>query len=362
MQSIQELLNTDVEILLTGGRLSHKQIALLCAQLTIPLQAGLSPTAALALAARSQTDRTVRQLLTDVAAAVQEGQSLSKAFHSRKDQLPDAFLAAIRSGEASGELGDAFRRMQVYYEHSAASMAKVRSALAYPALLGLVAICVVALILLYAVPVFEKSFANFGTQLPLPTRILIGLSHFFSSHILSLTAGFAAGCTGLLLFCKTQPGQRITAFLALHLPGLRSVKQMQAAAQFSDTLHALLSAGLSLPEALRAAASVVDNALIREEIFAACQGLLEGRTLAQGLQKSQYLPKLLTDMASVGEQTGKLEQTLQVVSDYYTRELESSVKTALSLLEPCLTLVLALVVVFILLAVYLPLFSMYGFV
>lgn len=361
MKALPDILYTDVEILLTGGKIPPKKLALISSQLAITLQAGLPLVASLALAAENQSDRHLKQLLNAVADDVREGQPLSRAFRHRAPQLPPSFLETIRAGEASGQLDTAFRQLRDYYETSAAISSKVRSAMAYPALLSVVAVVVVVVILLYAVPVFESSFAKLGSRLPLPTRILISISDFLNAHSLLLVGSCAVAAMALILFCKTQPGRRLWDWFALTLPGFGKVNRMHSAAQFAATLGAMYSAGLSLPESARVCADAVGNVLIGEEIRIARQGVLEGQPLSQGLQRSKYLPRLLLEMTAVGEETGKLEETLAVVAAYYSREVDAAVKTALALLEPCLTLLLALIVVFILLAVYLPLFSMYGF-
>lgn len=362
MKSLQDILYTDVEILLTGGKIPPKKLALISAQLAITLQAGLPLLASLELAAENQSDRHLKQLLKNVAADVQEGQPLSRAFQHRAPQLPASFLETIRAGEASGQLDAAFRQLSEYYEASAAISSKVRSAIAYPALLSVVAVVVVLVILVYAVPVFENSFAKLGSQLPLPTRILITISDFLKAHSLLLVGICAVAAMALILFGKTPMGQRLRDWIAITVPGFGKVNRMHAAAQFAATLGAMYRAGLSLPESARVTADAVGNVLIGDEIRAARQGVLEGQPLSQGLKQSKYLPRLLLEMAAVGEETGKLEETLEVVSGYYSREVDAAVKTALGLLEPCLTLLLALIVVFILLAVYLPLFSMYSFI
>lgn len=361
MNSIRDLLNTDVEIIITGGKLSPKKLALLCSQLSITLKAGLPLVDALELAARNHKDPTVKRMLAEVRQDVQAGQSLSRAMQRQEPLLPGTFLPALRAGEASGDLSEAFGQLKGYYERSAAISAKVRSAMAYPLLLGTVAAAVVTVILLYAVPVFTKSFASLGTALPMPTQILIALSDSLNTHVLLLGGGAVFLCAAVFLFGKTAPGRRIGGFLRLWIPGLGAVSRMQTAVQVSTTLCALLRAGVSLAEAIRVTADSTENPLIAGDLYLACQGLLEGKPLSDGLRKSRYLPSLLVEMTAAGEATGQLEETLQVVSQYYTQETEAAVKTALGLLEPCLTLLLALLVMFILLAVYLPLFSMYGF-
>lgn len=358
--TLRDILNADVGLLLSGGKIRHKKLALLSSQLSISLNAGVPLVRSLRLVAENQEDKYLKNLLEDVADDVHAGHSLAKSFQTHAPQLPAAFIETIRSGEASGTLGEAFHRLKGYYENSAAVASKVGSAMVYPTILTAVAALVIAVIMVCAVPVFEDSFAAMGSALPLPTRMLIAVSHFMTANSLLLVALLAILAMSLILLGKTEQGRQTYAKIALHFPGIGTVNRMNAAAQFSATLSAMLSAGLPLVQAAQITAGAVDNLLISEDIRAACQGVLEGKTLARGLRKSKHLPKLLTEMTAVGEETGKLEETLTVVSGYYAREVDTAVKRALSILEPCITLILAVIVIFILLSVYLPIFSMYG--
>lgn len=358
--TLRDILNADVGLLLSGGKIRHKKLALLSSQLAVSLKAGLPLVRSLRLVAENQEDKYLKTLLEDVADDVHAGHSLSKSFQIRAPKLPAAFIETIRSGEASGTLGEAFHRLKIYYENSAAVASKVGSAMIYPTILIAVALLVIAVIMVYAVPVFEESFSAMGSALPLPTRMLIAVSHFMTDNSLLLVAFTAILVMSLILLGKTEQGCRIYAKIAMHFPGIGAVNRMNAAAQFAATLSAMLSAGLPLVQAAQITAAAVDNLLIFEDIRAACQGVMEGKTLSRGLRKSKYLPKLLTEMTAVGEETGKLEETLTVVAEYYTREVDTAVKRALSILEPCITLILAVIVIFILLSVYLPIFGMYG--
>lgn len=354
------LLRTDVEVLLSGGRVSPKKLALLCSQLEVALKAGLPLVRSLRLIAENEGDKHLKQILEDTADQVHSGRTLADALRDRAPKLPTAFLETIRAGEQAGTLADFFARMKTYYTHAAASAARVRTAMVYPTILMLAAIGVIILIMVFAVPVFEESFASMGSALPGPTKFLIATSRFLSDNALLLIALTAIALMGLLLFAKTDGGRHAFARLALRLPGFGPLNRMNAAAQISSTLAAMLAAGLPLVQAAQITAAAADNLLIAEDLYAAIQGVLEGRTLSRGLQRSRYLPRLLVELTAVGEETGNLEETLTVAAEYYTREVDTAVKQALGILEPCITLVLACLVIFILLAVYLPIFGMYG--
>ena len=356
---MNDILNADIGDLFSGGKIKAKTLTLLCSQLSIELRAGLPLVSALKLVAENEEDKKLKKILTEVADDVHAGNGLADAFATRGPGLPRTFIETIRAGEESGKLDETFARLQNYYEKSAAVGSKVASAMVYPAMLIAVAVVVVAIIMLKAVPVFEKSFASQGNELPVPTKLLIAMSHFMVDNWLLLTAIIAAAALGIIFYGKTDKGAHLYARIALSFPGLGLVNQMNAASQFSTTFSTMLASGLPLVSAARITANTSENILIQEDIESAVNGVIEGNRLADGLKQSKWFPTLLKEMITVGEETGKLEDTLNVVSDYYTQEVDSAVKKALDILNPCITIVLALIVVFILLSVYLPLFSMY---
>lgn len=358
--SMNNILNADLGLLFSGGKIKPKKLSLLSSQLAIELKAGLPLVQSLKLVAENEEDKNLKKILQEVADDVHSGHGLAESFQKRAPKLPSTFIETIRAGEASGRLDECFHRLKKYYEDSAAIASKVGSAMIYPALLIAVAIVVVIIIMVKAVPVFEDSFSSMGNELPAPTKMLIAMSNFMTENLLLLIIIIAAIAMAVILYSKTDHGRHFLAKLALTFPGVGMVNKMNAAAQFSATLATMLSSGLPLVHAMRITSATSSNLLIMEDMENACNGVLEGQTLTHGLRKSQWLPTLLLEMVAVGEQTGNMEETLGVVSEYYNQEVDVAVKRALDLLNPAITMFLAAIVVFILLSVYLPLFSMYG--
>ena len=353
---VNDILNADIGALISGGKIKPKSLALLCSQLSIEMKAGLPLVSSLKLVAENEADKTLKKILTEVADDVHAGNGLADSFALRGPTLPRTFIETIRAGEESGKLDETFDRLQKYYEDSAAVASKVGSALVYPIMLLSVAAVVISIIMIFAVPVFAKSF---GDNLPLPTKILVAMSNFMVNNWLLLAALVIAAVMGIILYGKTDSGRHLYARMALTIPGVCLINRMNAAAQFCSTLATMLSAGLPLVQSARITSNVSDNVLIQEDIDKAVTGVIEGNRLADGLKQSQWFPTLLLEMVTVGEETGKMEETLNVVSDYYNKEVDVAVKRALDILNPCITVVLALIVVFVLLSVYLPIFSMY---
>ncbi|MBQ8238129.1 MAG: type II secretion system F family protein [Oscillospiraceae bacterium] len=356
---LNDIMNADIGDLFSGGKIKPKTLALLCSQLGIELRAGLPLVSSLRLVAENEEDKKIKRILTEVADDVHAGNGLADSFAARGPGLPRTFIETLRAGEESGKLDDTFQRLQKYYENADAVSSKVGSAMVYPAMLLSVAVIVVAIIMLVAVPVFEKSFAQQGNELPLPTKMLIAMSNFMVDNILLLIAIIAAVVLGLFFYGKSDSGKHLYARLFLTFPGVDMINRMNAASQFASTLSTMLASGLPLVSAARITANTADNLLIAEDIEQATAGVIEGNRLSDGLKNSKWFPTLLKEMVTVGEETGKLEDTLNVVSEYYTKEVDVAVKRALEILNPAITMVLAAIVVFILLSVYLPIFSMY---
>ena len=356
---MNDLMNADIGDLLSGGKIKAKKLVLLCSQLGIELRAGLPLVSSLRLVAENEEDKKLKKILEEVADDVHAGNGLADSFATRGPGLPRTFIETVRAGEESGKLDETFERLKDYYEKSDAVSSKVASAMVYPAMLIAVAVVVVGIIMVFAVPVFEKSFGSMGNDLPMPTAVLIAISHFMVDNLLLLIAVFAAVALSLFFYGKTDNGRHVYARLMLTFPGISLVNRMNAASQFAATLCTMLSSGLPLVSAARITANTADNLLIAEDIEKAVTGVIEGNRLADGLNQSKWFPQLLKEMVTVGEETGKLENTLDVITEYYNKEVDVAVKKALDILNPCITVVLAIIVVFILLSVYLPLFSMY---
>ena len=358
--NLNRLLRMDMGVLLSGGRIPAKKLVLLCNGLEISLRAGMPLVRALRLSAATAPDAWLSEILEQTAGDVESGETLSDAFRSRCPGLPEVFLQTVQAGEQSGTLADSFRRLSEHYRRSAATGEQIGSALIYPAMLLLVAFGVIAVILIYAVPVFRESFANMGQALPGPTAALIVVSEFLRSHFLLICAGTACGILALILLGRTNSGRHFFGKLALQLPLIGPLFRHSAAARYAATLASLLEAGLPLTQAASVAARAEENLPLRKGLEDACRAVTEGRSFADGLRRCPDLPPLLAEMVALGEETGHLPDTLTLISGHFAEESNLRLKRLLSILEPTITLILAILVIFILLCVYLPVFGMYG--
>lgn len=340
-------------------KLDLKKLTLLSQQISIILKAGMPIVKTLEMTAAQTEDKHLKAMIKGVAEDVSTGMGVADAFQKREPNLPVTFIETIRAGEESGTLDDSFEKMYVYLGKKASTKDKVVSALTYPLLVIAVAIVVIAIIMIVAIPKFTTAFASLGTELPLPTRMIIALSGFFTHAwwiILIIIVGLIVG---LKVFERDPANKAYTDSIRLKLPIIGSVNKMNACSEFANTLSTMLSAGLPAIRAIEITAKAISNSYIGSKIAEVTSDLSTGMRIADSVRSKQVFPPLLTEMVAVGEETGEIEQTLRVVGDYYDNEVDIVTSRATKLLEPCIIAVLAVFVVLILLAVYAPMFSMY---
>lgn len=346
---------------ITVSRIKEKPLAIACSQIAIALQQGLPLVRSLSLVAKQTEDKNLRKILSGVSSEVTEGSTLTRSFELKgARRLPSTFIETIRAGEEAGDLAMAFHKLQIYYEKAAKVRNKASSAMVYPILLIVASLLVILVIMAVAVPMFSSAFASMGVELPLATRMLIGLSGVIQNRWLLILLVLLASVISRRLYVNTESGKLRSSRKKLKLPIVGKTAVMKSASQFANTMATMLGAGLPVNRALAATSKAMDNYYLSKEVAKVVLEVEEGKSVAEGLSKSGFFPDLLLEMTSVGEETGSLENTLSILGTFYDGEVETSSAKALSLLEPLIISVLAVFVIFILLSVYLPMFSMYG--
>lgn len=237
---------------------------------------------------------------------------------------------------------------------------KVKSALSYPIFVIVIAIVVVIVLMVKVVPTFTSIFESYGAELPLMTRMLIAMSGFFRKYTIYLAIVAALGFIGFKLYGNTEEGRLKLAKLGLKIPVMGNINQLNAASQFANTMTTMLSAGLPLTKAISITANVLDNYYIGQEIGKVSGRLAEGHGLGASMREAGCMPDILNDMVAVGEETGELEDTLSTIAAYYDAELEMAMTNALNKLEPTVLVFIAGVAGFIVIAIYMAMFEMYG--
>jgi type IV pilus assembly protein PilC len=214
--------------------------------------------------------------------------------------------------------------------------------------------------MVFAVPQFTSTFASMGMELPGVTKALIGLSDFFANYTLYLIAAIVLIAGGLKLWQRTPKGKMALSRFSLKFPVIGRIQLMNASSTFANTLSAMISAGLPVVRALEITANAIPNYVFSQAVIASVAGVTAGRRIAAVLREAKVVPDLLLEMTSVGEETGSMEDTLSVIGVYYDNEVHNATERATKLIEPTIICLLAGFVVFVLLAVYLPMFGMYG--
>lgn len=357
VEEIKEVKDKNVQRL---QKVNIKELCLLCARFAIVLEVGLPIVQSVEMMAKQTEDANLRRILEEVQGDVAMGRSLSASFAVRGHCFPSTFVETIKSGEETGELAPAFKRLNSYYEKSNKTTQKVVGALTYPAIVMVVAVVVMAIIMVVAVPSFTKAFDSLGTELPWITRFVIGLSDWIKKYGLIVVVFVAAIVLGCKLYGKTEKGAVFFASTALKLPLVGKIIQLSGACQFAQTMSMMVMAGMPILRCIETAGRSVGNYVMRRDILETATGVQAGKTLGACLSKSRYLPAMLVEMTAIGESTGTLESTLETVGNYYDNETQVATAKALSFLEPAIIGVLAVFVVGILFSVYLPMFSMYG--
>ena len=355
----------DIDLKLGGKKAKEKDLAILCNQFAIILEAGMPIVRTMELVAAQCESKTLKEILEAVADDVAAGYPLADSFAKHGEGLPTTFIETIRAGEASGGLDSAFRRLSKYYEKQSKTKQKVQSALVYPSFVIVVAVIVVAVIMILAVPTFKSTFEGMGQELPFMTQLLIGMSDFLTQYWWVIAGIIVAGGIAFHFALKNEAFHLAWSRLGVStVPKwpqiIRRINRMSNSAQFASTMSTMIAAGLPVIQATEVTSRVLKNYWMGHQL-AACQTDLEaGKTLYSCLVNTGAFPDLVCEMTSVGEQTGQLEHTLDVLSDYYDNEVETATANALAVLEPAIIVFLAGFVVVVLLAVYMPLFGMYG--
>lgn len=344
----------------TKRRIKGKDLALVCQQFSIILTAGIPIVRAVELVAEQASDKALRELLKSVAKDVAAGYSLASGFEMRSKTLPTTFIETIRAGEESGSLELSFSRLAEYFSKRSKIRSKVVTSLAYPIFVIIVAVIVITIIMIYAVPTFTRTFESMGVDLPWATKVLIGVSDFFSKYILIVLAFIGIAIIGLRIYYHTEGGHVRLSKFSLSVPVLGRINFMNAASQFSNTFSTMLASGLPVMRALNVTGRGMSNYYLGQSVIEIIAGIEAGRRIGECMADAKRFPNLLVEMTKVGEESGSLEETLHVVGDYYDAEVEGASARAVSLLEPIIICVLAVFVVLVLLAVYLPMFGMYG--
>lgn len=351
----------DIDLRIGSQKTKDKTISVMCNQFAIILEAGLPIVRTLQLVAGQTEDKTLHEILENVADDVAAGYELAPSFEKHGPNLPATFIESVRAGEQSGNLSLVFQRLAEFYRKQSETSGKVKSAMVYPTFIMVVAVIVVAIIMIFAVPTFKTTFESMGNELPAPTQLMIDTSDFLTGWwwVIVLVAGSAYAAVQV---AKRQSDDFRLKWseLGTKVPVIGNITTMSCSSQYASTMAVMMTAGLSASQAVDVTSRTIGNYYMGYQLSSIVPDLEAGRPLGEMLSKTKAYPQLVTEMTGVGEETGELEHTLEVVSDYYDFEVQEATARAIGMLEPITIVLLAGIVCVILLAVYLPMFSIYG--
>ena len=346
---------------LGSNKLNEKAFTLMCSQFAVILKAGIPIARTVRLIGDKMTDKVLKNILAQVGEDVEAGRSLSASFAERgKKVLPLTFLETIHAGEEAGNLETAFESVSEHFSKQNKLKGKVRGAMIYPTFVLILAVAVVIVLMVKVVPTFTAIFDEQGSELPAITQSLISLSDFFRNYWYYLVALIAAAVIAVKLYGNTEKGRLNLAKFMLKIPVLGNINILSAASQFTNTMSMMLGAGLPLTKAVTITARTMTNYYISTEVGKITPQLEVGNTLGRSLKDSGVLPDIMNDMAAVGEESGELESTLAMTAAYYDDELEQATAAALAKLEPATLVFMGAVAGYIVIAIYLAMFSMYN--
>ncbi|MBV8476089.1 MAG: type II secretion system F family protein [Acidobacteria bacterium] len=341
-----------------SGKVKTKEIAIFFRQFSVMIDAGLPLVQCLEILAANQENPTFQKTLTGVRTTVEGGSTLANAMRQFPNVFDDLSTNMIEAGETGGILDIILQRLATYVEKAVKLRAAVKSALIYPVAVVSIAVLIVGALLKWVVPIFANLFAGLGVALPLPTRVVMGLSalvgHFWWFFIL----GAVALVFGLKQIRKHPQGQYAFDAVLLKTPVLGLLLRKIAVARFTRTLGTLITSGVPILEGLAITARTSGNAVLQEALMRVRKAIEEGRTIVDPLKESGVFPNMVTQMIGVGEATGAMDSMLQKIADFYEDEVDAATKDLLAMLEPLIIGMLGLTIGGIVISLYMPLFAM----
>lgn len=353
----QTTLNRDIEIPFLGNP-KAKDMAVFCRQFVSILRAGVSVASVLAMLGQQTSNKKLRAAIREMQADVEKGESLATSMRRHPKIFPAILVNMVSAGEASGNLEESFRQMELYFDRSKRTKSKVTSAMIYPCVLIVVMIIVLIVMMTKIIPNFLKTFEDMDAELPKITLGVMAVCEWFKSWWWVPLLVLVALIVGGVLFHRTDKGKHFFGWLARKTPVVGNLTVKTACATFCRTMEVLIGSGLTLTDSMDLAASNMGNIYYLEAIRDARALVAEGTPLRESLVRTGIFPPMVSNLVGVGEETGDLQSMMGKVADYYDEEVDEATKKLLNLMEPAIIIFMAVFVVIIVLAIYLPMINM----
>jgi type IV pilus assembly protein PilC len=341
-----------------GGRIATRDIVIFTRQFATMINAGLPLVQALDILAQQTENKALAEVTRQVVYDVESGHTLADALSKHPRAFTALYVNMVAAGEAGGILDTILLRLAVFLEKNDAIVRKVKGAMIYPAVIFSVAIIAVVVLLIFVIPTFQQMFASVNMELPLPTRIVIGMSDVLQGFWWLMGLVVVAIGIGIQRYYATEGGKLVIDRLLLRAPVVGDLLRKSAVSRFTRTLGTLISSGVSILDGLEITARTAGNRVIHDAVMESRGSIAGGETIAQPLQKSGVFPPMVTSMIAVGEATGGLDEMLTKIADFYDDEVDAAVGALLSLMEPIMIVVLGVIVGGMIVAMYLPIFGM----
>jgi type IV pilus assembly protein PilC len=341
-------------------KVTPKDVIIFCRQFSTMIDAGLPIIQCLDLLSTQAENATFKKILRQIKEDVEGGTTLADALKKYPDQFDDLFVNMIAAGEAGGILDTILRRLSGMLEKAARLKAKVKSAMMYPTITVVVAVVVVVVIMVFVIPVFQQMFSEMGAGLPGLTQLVINISNFVKANIIYMIIAAVLFAFAFKKYYGTDKGRRQIDAVALTLPVMGMLIRKVSVAKFTRTMGTMLGSGVAILDALDIVAKTSGNKSIEIAIYDVRSGIKEGRTMAEPLTESGVFPPMVCSMIAVGESTGALDSMLEKIADFYDEEVDEAVNRMTEMIEPAMMCFLGVVVGGLVIAMYLPIFSMAG--
>ncbi len=352
---LQSLLNIEFSLF---NSVSNKDIVILSRQISTLFQAHVSPLRIFRLLSAEIENDRLKKVMNNIVEDLQAGSSISRAMATHDDVFSSFYVNLVRAGEESGSLEKSFAYLADYLDRSYEIVSKAKNALVYPAFVVSIFIGVMVLMLTMVIPKIAKILTDSGQELPIYTKLVIGLSDFLVNYAGMLLIVISVGGYGLWRFIKTDVGERAYDEFIISIPYIGDLQRKLLLTRICDNLSTMLSSGISMVQALEVTSDVVDNKIYKEILDASLSEVRGGRSFADSISEYPEIPGVLTQMVKVGEETGSLSEILSTLANFYRREVNNSVDTLIGLIEPAMIVMLGLGVGVLLASVLMPIYNM----
>jgi len=346
----------DIRIPGLSGRIKLKEVAVFSRQFATMINSGLTLLRALSILSEQTTNKELARIIGEVRKDVERGVALSVAMGKHPKAFSNLYVAMVRSGEMGGSLDAVLTRLATTIEKQVALRRKVKSAMTYPIVVGVIVVLILMAMLIFVVPMFKGMYADLNSKLPAPTLILLTVSNIFKKFFPLVALGVGLLVWWIRRWAKTDAGRRTLDVVKLRVPVFGQLNHKTALARFSRSLAALVRAGVPILDALEIVSQTSGNVVIADTQTA----VKAGESLARPLESHSVFPPMVTQMISVGEETGALDELLEKIADFYEAEVEAMVEALTSLIEPLLIVVMGVTVGGMVVALYMPMFGIIG--